>query len=65
MEQVTSTYSLTEKALEKQVKTNEEQDEKQMQALKEHVKQLDNVYSYKDKSLLSKKREIFKNIYKK
>ena len=36
-----------------------------MKALKEHVKQLDNVYSYKDKSLLSKKREIFKNIYKK
>ena len=29
------------------------------------MKQLDNVYSYKDKLLLSKKREIFKNICKK
>ena len=29
------------------------------------MKQLNNVYSYKDKLLLSKKREIFKNIYKK
>ena len=65
IEQVTFTYSLTENALEKQIKTIEDQGEKQIKALEGHVKQLDNVYSYKDKLLLSKKREIFKNIYKK
>ena len=57
------------KAFEKQIKTIENQGEKQIDALKNlenQNKQLVNVdYDYGDKLLYLKKREIFKNIYKK
>ena len=57
------------KAFEKQIKTIENQGEKQIDALKNlenQNKQLVNVdYDYGDKLLYLKKREIFENIYKK
>ena len=56
------------KAFEKQIKTIEDQGEKQIDALKDlkdQNKQLDNISDYKDDLLHSKGREIFKNIYEK
>ena len=52
------------KAFEKQTKTIRDQGEKQIQAIQD--KQLvNNNVDYKDKLLLSKEREIFKDIYNK
>ena len=54
------------KAFEKQAKSIEDQGEKQVETskdLKDHNKQLAN--DYEDKLLISKEREIFKNIYNK
>ena len=62
------TYSPLGKAFEKQIKTIEDQGEKQIDALKDlkdQNKQLDNISDYKDDLLHSKGREIFKNIYEK
>ena len=69
IEQAKFTSSPLGKAFEKQIKTIENQGEKQIDALKNlenQNKQLVNVdYDYGDKLLYLKKREIFENIYKK
>ena len=57
-------YSPLGKALEKQIKTIEDQGKKQVKAIQDN-KQLVNKDDYKDKLLLSKEREIFKDIYNK
>ena len=58
------TYSLLGKAYEKQIKTIEDQGKKQVKAIQD--KQIvNNNVDYKDKLLLSKEREIFKDIYNK
>ena len=56
------------KAFEKQIKTNDDKSQKQIDALKDlkdQNKQLNNISDYKDDLLYSKEREIFKNIYEK
>ena len=69
IEQAKFTYSPLGKAFEKQIKTIEDQGEKQVEALKDlkdHREQLVNVNvndDYEDKLLHSKEREIFRNIY--
>ena len=53
------------KAFEKQIKTIEDQGQKQLKALKnlkDQEEQLYNISDYKDELLHSKEREIFKNI---
>ena len=69
IEQAKFTYSPLGKAFEKQIKTIENQGEKQIDALKNlenQNKQLVNVdYDYGDKLLYLKKREIFLKMYKK
>ena len=66
IQQAKFTYSPLGKAFEKQIKTIEDQGKKEVKAIQDN-KQL--VYinkdDYKDKLLLSKEREIFKNIYNK
>ena len=67
IEQAKFTYSPLGKAFEKQIKTIEDQGEKQIEALKilkdNKEKQINNADDYKKKLLISKEREIFKNIY--
>ena len=68
IEQAKFTYSPLGKAFEKQIKTIEDQGKKQVKTIQD--KQLVNIdnnnnYDYKDKLLLSKEREIFKDIYNK
>ena len=63
------TYSPLGEAFEKQIKTIENQGKKQLKAIQDN-KQLVNINinkddDYKNKLLLSKEREIFKNIYNK
>ena len=53
------------KAFEKQTKTIEDQGEKQIKAIQDNKQQLKIDNDYKDKLLLSKEREIFKDIYNK
>ena len=69
IEQAKFTYSLLGKAFEKQIKTIEDQGEKQidpLQNLKDQEKKLVNVNEdYENKLLHSKEQEIFKDIYKK
>ena len=64
IEQAKFTYSPLGKAFEKQIKTIEDQGKKQVKAIQD--KQLVNINNndddYKDKLLLSKEREIFKDI---
>ena len=66
IEQAKFTYSPLRKAFEKQIKTIEDQGEKQIGALRilkdNKEKQVDNADDYKNK-LISKEREIFQNIY--
>ena len=57
-------YSPLGKALEKQIKTIEDQEKEQVKAIQDN-KQLVNQDNYKDKLLHSKEREIFKDIYNK
>ena len=66
IEQAKFTYSPLGKAFEKQTKTIEDQGKKQVKAIQDN-KQLVNIDNcdYKDKLLLSKEREIFKDIYNK
>ena len=67
IQQAKFTYSPLGKALEKQIKTIEDQGKKQVKAIQDN-KQLVNInkdVDYKDKLLLSKEREIFKDIYNK
>ena len=69
IEQAKFTYSPLGKAFEKQIKTNKNQGEKQIDALEnlnDTNKQVVNVNDYnEDKLLHSKEREIFRKIYKK
>ena len=57
------------KAFEKQTKTIKDQGEKQIKAIQDNKEQLFNINNnddgYKNKLLLSREREIFKNIYNK
>ena len=66
IEQAKFTYSPLGKAFEKQTKTIEDQGKKQVKAIQDN-KQLVNIDNddYKDKLLLSKETEIFKDIYNK
>ena len=64
IEQAKFTYSPFGKAFQKQTKTIEDQGEKQIKAIQDNKKQIANINDdYKNKLLLSKEREIFKNIY--
>ena len=52
------------KAFEKQTNTVKDQGEKEIKAIQDNEKQIANINDdYKNKLLLSKEREIFKNIY--
>ena len=62
LEQAKFTYSPLGKAFEKQTKTIEEKGEKQIKASKDNKKQLISDDDYKNKLLISKEREIFKDI---
>ena len=67
IQQAKFAYSPLGKALEKQIKTIEDQGKKQVKAIQDN-KQLVNINKdddYKDKLLLSREREIFKDIYNK
>ena len=66
IQQAKFTYSPLGKAFEKQTKTIKDQGEKQTKAIQDN-KQLVNIIKddYEDKLLLSKEREIFKDIYNK
>ena len=65
IEQAKFTYSPLEKTFEKQIKTIEDQEEKQIKAIQDNKQQLISYNNYKDKLLISKEREIFKDIYNK
>ena len=68
IEQTKFTYSPLGKAFEKQTKTIKDQREKQIKAIQDNKEQLFNIINdadYKNKLLLSKEREILKNIYNK
>ena len=67
IEQAKFTYSPLGKAFEKQTKTIKDQGEKQIKAIRDNKEQLVNINNddYKNKLLLSREREIFKNIYNK
>ena len=64
IEQAKFAYSLIGKAFGKQTKTIEDQGEKQVKAIEDNKKQVDNKKELDDNELLlSKEREAFKNIY--
>ena len=65
IEQAKFTYSLLGKAFEKQTKAIEDKGEKQIKAIQGHRKQLIGNDDYKNKLLISKEREVFKDIYNK
>ena len=65
IEQAKFTYSPLAKAFEKQIKTIEDQGEKQIKAIQDNRKQLISNDDYKNKLLMSKEREIFKDIHNK
>ena len=65
IEQAKFEYSPLGKAFEKQAKTIEDQGEKQIKAIQDNRKQLISDNDYKNKLLISKEREIFKDIYNK
>ena len=65
IEQAKFTYSPLGKAFEKQTETIEDQGEKQIKAIQDNKQPLINDDEYKDKLLISKEREIFKDIYNK
>ena len=65
IEQAKFTYCPLGKAFEKQTKTIEDQGEKQIKAIQDNKQQLISDNDYKDKLLISKEREIFKDIYNK
>ena len=66
-EEAKCTYSPLRKASEKQTKKIKDQGEKQIKAIQDNKEQLVNINddNYKNKLLLSRKREIFKKIYNK
>ena len=63
IQQAKFTYSPLGKAFEKQIKTIEDQGKEHVKAIQD--KQIINKDDYKDTLLLSKEREIFKDIYDK
>ena len=68
IEKAKLTYSPLGKAFEKQTKAIKDQGEKQIKAIQDNKEQLFNINNdddYKNKLLLSREREIFKNIYNK
>ena len=65
IEQAKFTYSPLGKAFEKQTKTTGDKGEKQIKAIQDNRKQLISDDDYKNKLLISKEREIFKDIYNK
>ena len=68
IQQAKFTYSPLGKAFEKQIKTIEDQGKKQIDALKDlkdSEKKKIHADDYKNKLLIPKEREIFKNIYNK
>ena len=65
IEQAKFTYSPLGKAFGKQTKTIEDKGEKQIKAIQDNRKQLISDDDCKDKLLLLKEREIFKDIYNK
>ena len=65
IEQAKFTYSPLGKAFEKQIKTIEDQGEKQIKAIQDNRKQLISGNDYKNRLLISKEREIFKDIHNK
>ena len=68
IQQAKFAYSPLGKAFEKQIKTIENQGKKQVKAIQDNKQSVNiniNKDDYKDKLLLSKEREIFKDIYNK
>ena len=65
IEQAKFTYSPLGKAFEKQTKIIEDKGEKQIKAIQDNRQQLISDDDYKNKLLISKEREIFKDIYNK
>ena len=65
IQQAKFAYSPLGKALEKQIKTIEDQGKKQVKAIQYNKQIVNKDDDYKDKLLLSRKREIFKDIYNK
>ena len=65
IEQAKFTCSPLGKAFEKQTKTIKDQGEKQIKSIQDNKEPLISDDDYKDKLLLSKEREIFKDIYNK
>ena len=67
IQQAKFTYSPLGKALEKQIKTIEDQGKKQVKAIQynKHLVNINKDDDYKDKLLFSREREIFKDIYNK
>ena len=67
MEQGKFTYSHLGKCSVKETKTTEDQGQKQIKAIEDNIKRLSNTNAndYKSELLISKEREIFKNIYNK
>ena len=65
VEQAKFAYSPLGKTFEKQTKAIEDKGEKPIKAIKNNKKQPDNKQTGNNELLLSKKREIFKNIYNK
>ena len=64
IQQAKFTYSPLGKAFEKETKTIKDQEEKQTKAIQDNqlVVNINKDFDYKDKLLLSKEREIFKDI---
>ena len=62
IQQAKFNYSPLEKALEKQIKTIEDQAKKQVKAIQDNKQIVNKDDDYKYKLLLSREREIFKNI---
>ena len=62
IEQAKFTYSLLRKDFEKQIKIIEDQGQKQIKALEEHVKQLSKCNNEKESPTHSKQNEIFEEL---
>ena len=65
IQQAKFNYSPLGKALEKQINTIEDQGKKQVKAIQDNKQIVNKDDDYKYKLLLSREREIFKNIYNK
>ena len=65
IQQAKFNYSPLGKALEKQIKTIEDQGKKEVKAIQDNKQIVNKDDVYKDKLLLSREREIFKDIYNK